>query len=291
VAADDAGRPVLVFASFPSASDHRYSYARWTGAAWDVHEFLAAGGSISADGKEEQYSGGMSLDHEDPSRVYLSRQVGSGWRVEVWITPDGGATWSSQVVSDSSVKNVRPVSPRGMRSFDADLSIVWMRGTYPSYLTYETSLAALLARPLVQEPPATPIGTAHTVAVRMAGRVVRFDRRGRGRLDVRCLAASGDVCKVKGGLELRRRGAKSALRVGRFAGKVGGGRLGSVPAKLTRAGLHRLLRARHLRARAVGTVRNGFGAKVSGRWPARLGLARRPRPRTGRRAAALRRRP
>lgn len=83
---------MIVFASFPSAADHRYHYARWTGTSWDVHEITLAGGSIRGDGGSPYYSGGITLDHEDPSRVYLSRQLGASWQVEAWTTADGGAT-------------------------------------------------------------------------------------------------------------------------------------------------------------------------------------------------------
>lgn len=145
VAADAAGRPVVLLASFPSASDHRYRYARWTGAAWEVHEITPAGGSFREDGGSPYYSGGLTLDHEDPSRVYLSRQVGAGsWQVEAWTTADGGLNWVSQAVSPPvAEKNVRPVSPRGMAAFGGDLSVVWMRGSYPNYVDYQTSIAAL----------------------------------------------------------------------------------------------------------------------------------------------------
>src|SRR5918992_3793342 len=100
VAADASGRPVIVFASLPSASDHRYHYARWTGTAWQVREMTRAGGSFRGDGGSPFYSGGLTLDHEDPSRGYLSRQVGEGaWRVEAWTTADGGTNWTSQAIS------------------------------------------------------------------------------------------------------------------------------------------------------------------------------------------------
>ena len=91
-------------------------YARWTGSEWVVHELTAAGGSISDDGKEPFYSGGLTLDHEDPSTVYLSRPVDGNYEIETWTTADGGATWTSKpVTAQSGVKNVRPVSPRGLR--------------------------------------------------------------------------------------------------------------------------------------------------------------------------------
>jgi PKD repeat protein len=165
VAADSAGNPVIVFASFPSATDHRYHYARWTGLSWDVHQITPAGGSFREDGGSPDYSGGITLDHEDPSRVYLSRQVAAGaWQVETWTTPDGGASWSSQALTAGG-KNVRPVSPRGMAAFGGDMSVIWMNGAYPSYVTYDTEIHALMASaanaaPVADAEPAVRSGQA-----------------------------------------------------------------------------------------------------------------------------------
>jgi BNR repeat-containing family member/Concanavalin A-like lectin/glucanases superfamily/PKD domain len=149
VAADPLGRPVIVFATFPSPADHRYWYARWTGSSWVVEDIVTAGvtsmgGSFREDGGSPYYSGGLTLDHEDPTRVYLSRQIAPGsWQVETWETANGGTDWTSQVVSLPEQRNVRPVSPRGMESpFDDALSVIWMRGSYPSYEEYQTSIVA-----------------------------------------------------------------------------------------------------------------------------------------------------
>jgi PKD repeat protein len=175
VAVDSSGSPVIVFASFPSPSDHRYHYAHWTGSAWDVHEITPAGGSIRGDGKSPYYSGGLTLDHEDPFRVYLSRQVGSSWQVEAWTTTAAahGTSWTSQPLSTGSTeKNVRPVSPRGMTATGGEMSAIWMRGAYPDYWNYETAIQAFT--PLAAN--AAPIADAEP-AVR-AGRApleVRFD--------------------------------------------------------------------------------------------------------------------
>ena len=165
VAADGSGRPVIVFASFPSATDHRYHYARWTGSSWDVHQITPAGGSFREDGGSPYYSGGLTLDHEDPTRVYLSRQTAAGvWQVETWTTPDGGTTWSSDVVA-SSGKNVRPVSPRGMSASGGAMSVVWMNGGYPSYVSYDTAIQALMPSttnvpPVADAEPAVRSGRA-----------------------------------------------------------------------------------------------------------------------------------
>jgi BNR repeat-containing family member len=139
VALDQAGHPVIVYATFPRDTDHRYRYARWDGTRWTDRELVRAGRSMSVAPGEPNYSGGVTLDHEDPSIVYLSRQVKGAFQIEVWTTRDGGATWSSRpLTSPSAGNNYRPVSPRGQRG--DDMSIVWMHGTYPSYTSFETSL-------------------------------------------------------------------------------------------------------------------------------------------------------
>ena len=46
VALDDAGHPVIVYATFPTDTDHRYRYARWNGSSWTDRELVRAGRSM-----------------------------------------------------------------------------------------------------------------------------------------------------------------------------------------------------------------------------------------------------
>jgi hypothetical protein len=141
VAYDAAGRPVITFATFPTNSDHRYHYARWDGTRWIDREIARAGASMSIDTAEPNYSGGITLDHENPSMLYLARQVGGVFEAEVWRTADGGATWTHRPITGSSARgNYRPISPRGETG--ADLNVVWMRGGYPSFTRYQTAIDA-----------------------------------------------------------------------------------------------------------------------------------------------------
>jgi BNR repeat-containing family member len=139
VALDDGGNPVIVYATFPTDTDHRYRYARWNGSGWTDRELVRAGRSISIDPREPNYSGGITLDHEDPSTVYLSRQVGGVFETEVWTTPDEGATWSSRALTSGSARgSFRPISPRGQTGDSHD--VVWMHGDYPHFTSYQTGL-------------------------------------------------------------------------------------------------------------------------------------------------------
>ena len=145
IAYDSSGRPIIAFAAIDSSGQHHYRYARWTGTSWKWYRVTPAGRSIADSGREPYYSGGITLDHENPSVVYLSRQVNGMFEVETWRTPDGGATWTREAVtSGSSVENVRPISPRGLLAFDDDMSVMWMRGTYVHYVDFRTDITTRL---------------------------------------------------------------------------------------------------------------------------------------------------
>lgn len=140
IAIDGTGKPIIVFATFPTEwTDHRYNYARWTGAAWSVNEITAAGGTIyPVAGQEDQYSGGVVLDHTDPQIVYLSKVVSGKFEVYKYTTANGGASFSSTAItSGSTVKNVRPVA---VRDHASDLKLLWLAGTYNSYTNFNMAI-------------------------------------------------------------------------------------------------------------------------------------------------------
>ncbi|MCA1720152.1 MAG: BNR repeat-containing protein [Actinobacteria bacterium] len=142
VALDAAGHPVVVFATIPSPTDHRYHYARYDGTAWKVQQLATAGGAIATNGREPSYSGGITLDHANPSIVYLSRPAADPAvdEIERWRTPDAGASWVAEAITSASTEtNVRPVRPRGLPS-DAQMQAIWMSGPYPYFTSFRTSL-------------------------------------------------------------------------------------------------------------------------------------------------------
>ncbi|HWE33746.1 MAG TPA: BNR-4 repeat-containing protein [Solirubrobacteraceae bacterium] len=134
------GRPVIVYATFPTRRNHEYWYASWNGHNWVSHFLTFAGPSISPRSIEYEYSGGIGLDHSDPSIVYLSRKGANGWEIERWTTPNGGYSWRhSVVVPAAGTQNVRPVVPRG----GGPIKLLWLRGDYRTYTTYRTSIMFL----------------------------------------------------------------------------------------------------------------------------------------------------
>ena len=98
-----------------------------------------SGPTISSDAFEEFYAGGITLDHNDPSIVYLSRRVGRVYEIEMRRTDDRGRTWSrTRITSDSPTDNVRPVSPRGLHPGESE--VIWLRGHYGRYRAFGTSV-------------------------------------------------------------------------------------------------------------------------------------------------------
>lgn len=135
------GNPVIGFVRFNGGDtgDHRYMWARWTGSAWDVHEIAAGGGAIptaTIPGQptpQPYYSGGMALDHADPTTVYCSIGRGSdAWDIYRYTTADDGATWAGAALTGGG-KNVRPVV---VRDHPGDLSVLWLTGRYTDYIDY-----------------------------------------------------------------------------------------------------------------------------------------------------------
>ena len=143
-------RPVITYVT--TGNGHRYHYVRYDGAAWHDTLLTDAGPAITSGGREPSYSGGISLDHSDPTTAYLSRRVGDHNVVEKWHTADGGATFTSAAVTqDTSVDNLRPTVPLGLAP-DDPVRVLWMSGSYRYFTDYATTLAGAPAIPPTPEP-------------------------------------------------------------------------------------------------------------------------------------------
>lgn len=138
----DTGHPVVTFQARHSPLDIRYHYARWNGSEWSDHEVVSGGRTLyNITGGEDDYAGGMMLNYDDPSIAYVSRVINGVHELERWITPDGGASWTSEPITTDSgtgVKNFRPYYVT-----DGPLELVWCRGPYVSYGEFSTDIYAL----------------------------------------------------------------------------------------------------------------------------------------------------
>ncbi len=85
--------------------------------------------------------GGATLDHENPSIVYLSRVVAGRTRhdVEVWQTPDGGETWKHRTLTSAKTDDLRPITPRGLTDRN---QVFWLSGTRMHWTSFSTRIFA-----------------------------------------------------------------------------------------------------------------------------------------------------
>jgi len=155
---DRQGRPYLAYsvqkdsAGLPdgqAGEDHRYRYARWRGTRWADYEIAYAGSKLYAG--EDDYTGNIALDPQDPNTVYISTnadpvtgQKQRHWEIFQGTTRDGGAKWTwTAVTRDSTADNIRPMVPIWDRS---NRAVLWLRGKMWSYTNYDFEIVGILAK-------------------------------------------------------------------------------------------------------------------------------------------------
>jgi hypothetical protein len=146
VAENREGDPVIVYSRFPKDSSHVYYYSVWDNNKWNNYKLVNSGpwfpqtpkGEIE---REPYYSGGIVLDHEDPSILYLSRLKDKKFEIEKWTTPNKGCNWViEEITQDSNNDNVRPFVIRNYSGQDS-LKVLWMNvKKYVHYTDYQTSI-------------------------------------------------------------------------------------------------------------------------------------------------------
>jgi autotransporter-associated beta strand protein len=145
---DNTGNPVGIFSARANDSDqdHRFFYARYDGAGWQVHELARAGGFLYA--AENDYTGLAAVDPDNPNVVYVSSKLNPATaaataKYELYrgVTTDFGESWEwSAVTSGSTVDNIRPVVP----AWNGDQTVLtWMRGGYGSYTSWTTQAVGI----------------------------------------------------------------------------------------------------------------------------------------------------
>ena len=135
--------------------DHRYRYARWDGTEWIIHEIAYAGTRLYAG--EDEYTGLITLNPDDPDMVYISADVDpvtgeplisqatgeQQYEIFQGMTGDMGASWSwEQVTEHSESDNIRPV----IVSEGGDRVLLWLRGDYRSYTDYEMEVVGYVTQ-------------------------------------------------------------------------------------------------------------------------------------------------
>lgn len=139
VAVAEDGNPVIANVRIDSSkNNHKYYYVKWDGSKW-VKTFLTdAGGKYHPSNTEYCYSGGMSIDVDNPNVMYCSKPVeglfGKVWEIfKYTMSEDGTEVVSVEQITENSQKNnVRPWAIPN--SEGKDLRIMWMNGDYDFWM-------------------------------------------------------------------------------------------------------------------------------------------------------------
>ena len=150
VAENKEGDPVLVYSRFPNDSSHVYYYSVWNDNRWNHYRLKNSGRWFpqTPDGKVERepnYSGGIVLDHADPSIVYLAASKKGTFEIEKWTTPNKGKDWRVEDITSNSVSdNVRPFVIRNYIGEESS-GVMWLNvKKYIHYTDYQTSVKLII---------------------------------------------------------------------------------------------------------------------------------------------------
>ncbi len=161
VAVADDGYPVIANVRINGGkSVHDYYYVKWNGTEWVKTFVTNGGGKFHPSNTEYCYSGGMSIDTDNPNVMYVSKPVdgvfGSVFEiVKYTMSDDGTEVLSEEQITKNSIKNnVRPWAVPN--SGDNDVKLLWMSGDYAYWMVNKNypagyPTAAMSSTPLPEE--------------------------------------------------------------------------------------------------------------------------------------------
>jgi len=151
-----------------------YYYARWTGTDWQKRFIAQAGRPLYA--AENDYAGGICMDPQNPNLIYISSNAGNPFnltdttnvalraneRYEIWrgITTNGGLDFAWQQITTNSLQdNFRPYIPRRR---GGEPCVIWIRGSYAAYTSYNCSIVGLFTTQVPQTNAASGVWNTDT---------------------------------------------------------------------------------------------------------------------------------
>lgn len=150
VAEDQDGNPVVVYsAGWSRFKRVQFRMARWSGKRWIDRAITWASEKPRAQAHRyfhSFYSGGLTIDHNDTHRLFISRGVGKNYRVEVWDSDANYEHWSQAVVSPVGQGCFRPVGATGPSS----PMVFFLCGRHRTWTRYATKVVGV---PLVPREP------------------------------------------------------------------------------------------------------------------------------------------
>ncbi len=134
LAFDKKNNPIIAFVKISEdMQKHDYYLAKWIGNKW-IQAKIADGGKYfhSIKGSEETFSGGLSIDKDNPNIIWMSvpRKGIFGEKYEIVKTEINDkleVTNSIQITKNSLKNNIRPITAKGFHK------VIWLNGKYDYY--------------------------------------------------------------------------------------------------------------------------------------------------------------
>ncbi len=146
IVVDKKGRPVVAYTRYPTNEKHQYYYAVYENGRWNDNHLIDSGKWFpqTPEGKkerEENYSGGLTIDPLNPAIVYFSHEINGVFEISKAETRNFGRTWKTTAITrNSSLDNVRPVVPRYKKPGDRNV-LLWMQNRkYVHYTDYDSAI-------------------------------------------------------------------------------------------------------------------------------------------------------
>lgn len=149
IATDSENRPHIGYTLYLTNEDHRYRIAHWDGSTWIDREVAHAGKCLYLN--ESSYTGLITLDPSDPSRVVIATDVDPttgkdlGGTHEIYTAKVGPKDdtrtiqWQP-VTRDSPHRNIRPVIVAG----EGYRVVLWLRGPWRTFTDYESDVVGMV---------------------------------------------------------------------------------------------------------------------------------------------------
>ncbi len=141
---DAEGHPHMAYSYYLSNNDQRYRVASWNGNQWVEREVAYAGTCLYP--REASYTGLITLDPVDPTRVVISTNVdpttgkdsGKSWEIYqgAVTAKDNVKTTKWEPLTSGAPKGVRNIRPMVLHK-DGYRVILWQRGRFDTYTDYK----------------------------------------------------------------------------------------------------------------------------------------------------------
>jgi hypothetical protein len=146
---DAKNNPHIGYTLYLSNDDHRFRIVLWDGKKWIDKEIAYAGKCLYT--MESSYTGLMSFDPEDPTRVYISTDVNPStgekmkniheiYTAKIGVKDNISTIKWEAITKDSQFRNIRPI----VVANNGQKALIWLSGPWDSFVNYKSDVHGII---------------------------------------------------------------------------------------------------------------------------------------------------